>query len=127
MGPGIKSSQPGVAHMRRSLRALVFTAVVGSLALTGCGSADGTPSSADASQPATSAAARAYAEGLAKVAPDAVESAEEAVARDPRFAPAYILLAEGSYFRQGPPCGDSSPPECGRNRDTSHQRGCRAR
>ena len=54
MGLGINSSQPRAAHLRRSLRALVFTAVVGSLALTGCGSADGTPSSADASQPATS-------------------------------------------------------------------------
>ena len=75
-----------------------------------------------ASQPANTAAARAYAEGLAKVAPDALEAAEEAIVRDRRFAPAYILLAEASYFRRGPPCSGSSPPECGRNREQWEQK-----
>jgi serine/threonine-protein kinase len=74
-----------------------------------------------ASQPANAAAARAYTEGLARPAPEAAESAEEAIARDPRFAPAYILLAEAAYFRT-PRCTESSPPDCVRNRELWQQK-----
>jgi serine/threonine-protein kinase len=55
-----------------------------------------------ASQPANASAARAYAEGLGKVASEWVESMEAAVAADPRFAPAYIALAEGRSVRREP-------------------------
>ena len=55
-----------------------------------------------ASQPANAEAARAYVEGLSRVPPEAVEYMEEAIAADPRFAPAYAALAEGWIFRKEP-------------------------
>ena len=52
------------------------------------------------SRPANAAAARAYAEGLAKAPHDAVELMQQAIAADPRFAPAFAILAEGWVLRR---------------------------
>jgi hypothetical protein len=47
-----------------------------------------------ASQPANAEAARAFVEALTKQPPESVELFKQSVAADPRFAPAYIALAE---------------------------------